>query len=259
MATLYYTKVIPTSDEFNGSSLDGKWTEDYQAGGDSTVSGGYLIITSGDERIIQTGAYDASGVYQEIEADVDFDIKVKLSSDTFTESGSDSQIGIGFYVQSDTYVALHNVDGYVYRLLNSTGSSGYFRQTPPSSPYYYRIKRVSTTVTLYTSYDGTEWTQRLNRTDPVIYDAGQFWIFANDAGDIGFTADFDWLRSIPNYDIVDCELQTSVSGGWDASLGVRYDGTIYYAQLESNLTASGISDLRVRKDGITYGVMKETT
>jgi len=56
--------------------------------------------------------------------------------------------------------------------------------------------------------------------------------------------------------VVDIELYSDTIG-WNSFLAVRADGATKYAQLDSNLSHTYASDLRVRQDGTTYAVLTE--
>jgi len=173
-------------DYFNDSSLDPIWTESYQAGGSSNESGEVLTITSGDNYAFGS-IFNASGVYQTITGD--FDIKAKLNS----VSGNALFVGLAWYINGNNHGGLISNDGYWFYDDGSYSSASPLNVTPPR---YYRIRRVSTTITVYYSSNGTNWTAAISHTGGGWDAACRIWLVSNDNGYAGFTAEYD---AIVNY------------------------------------------------------------
>lgn len=248
MADLHYTKAPATSDEFNDSTLAPKWTESYQAGGSGSESGGTLSLISGDE-MINMSTFDASGVYQSgITGDFDF----KIAIPSYTEYSS--YWGMACYIDATHYISAWNYSGYIYRNGASSGNSG--TATEPQTTIYQRLKRVGSNISVYFSTNGSDWDLEYTSTG-IGSGSCQIWLYCNDNGSPGVTADFDWIRSEPNYVINDITLYNAEGGTWHDSLRVRVAGATWYAQLDSNTSHIYASDLRIRQNGTTYAVLTE--
>ena len=240
------------SDEFNDSSLDVKWTEDYQAGGDSTEAGTALFITSGaDEHP------NFSGVYQDITGD--FDFRMKLTDTNPDNIGSNAEVGLAFWIDDTHYFVLYrnSTTNFAYTSVpggNGSGSPGW----DDATDQYFRVMRSGSNVSVYTSNNNSSWTQR-GTTQSTGSGAGRIYILANDdvaGGD--FIAEVDWFRAEPNItDPVSMQLYATDSTAWDDVIVTRVVGVNWYGRLDSNLGHTYGTDLRVRQNGTTYTVLTE--
>lgn len=217
------------NDEFDGASLDEKWTE-YDSGAIQTPTEG-----SGALALAQTSQATATltGVYQTLPAG-DFTIAVKLSldADTPTVDGQAWQAGIALWenAASDTAdaflvgPAVERVAGAVRRAI---GWSTWAANNDLTLPYwdsqgfawaadttlYLRLRRTGTTYYLDWGPDGETWytSQVVVDFTPTHVGIGLY----NKASTVTITGSFQFFRRRATYDV----LTTPVYGGIDLSAG----------------------------------------
>ena len=225
------------SDNFNDNSLDaGIWTS-YTAGGGTVTEQNQRLEVSGD---------DGSEVWvYQTSVSGDFDVSVKIVS------GVDwSTPGIAMNSSSwiiDCYVDADGLNGDI------NDDNNYI--TRPDYPFWVRIKRIGSVGYVYykTTLEG-DWIL-LNSGTVVTTTQSIYLYFYGWAATVYAYFD-DFVNNIIG-EVTNITLYASDSTSWNDSLIVRVDGANAYAQLDSNLSHTYATDLRVRADGVTYTVLSE--
>ncbi len=247
------------SDNFNDNSLDtGIWTlNDYDNGGSSTLSetnnqieisssSGSSQYNSGEKTISQSAGSTASA----------YDVQVKCVDITTTGSASDYgglQIGSGVYLQIQGPSKLIYWDG---------GYTSY-----SNLPIYLKFTfDGKNTAKGYTSTNGTSWTLRFTDTGvsgSTVNDINVFGGCMNYDGNSGtslFKFDDFVNNSVTIEDITEIQLYEDYKAQ-DELTEMNYYAHIYadskhlYAQLTTSFSHDDMTDLRIRKDGTTYGFL----
>jgi len=229
-----------TSDNFDDNSLGAWWT--------TGNSYGVYTINEQNNRLELTADGDAqAAVSQSIVGN--FDVSAKLVD--YGGSG-------GFLLSCDLmyrdgitsfYIGAVSFNGGLSWVLEWTGGS----TTIPSTPFWLRMTLTDGTAKVYSSTNGTEWTERSSKSmgpsggvdlECYVYespdDAYVYW------DDFVVTTVFSVqnMKIYPN------------SNGIANYLNA-YVGAVRYIPLSSNLSHILATSLRVRKGGVTYAVLSE--
>ena len=149
----------PQEDSFGDASIDEIWLREGQDGGGVTEASGVLSITSSANNV-DYSAYGPYGLYQFVDGDFDVCVKALDFSDV-----NHNYEQFGFIAELDRANTVEVCVEY-NNALNMVGksivSNTMYRAEGGAyseSTVYLRIKRVSSTLTLYYSEDKLEWTQ----------------------------------------------------------------------------------------------------
>ncbi len=188
--------VANLSDEFNGTSLDTKWSwlnppTSYSVG---SPRPGYLTFTSLSNTNFNNGVHSGQFLYQEV--DGDFDIQVRFEV-TFTSNTQKA----GLLVMDDLnnwygiYRRLSASDQPLVRTVTTTAGVTSINGTlVNASPDYLRVRRMGNALETYYSYDGSTWSSFLSMGPGTL--PSRLWVgfFASDSGTSTVTVDVDYIR-----------------------------------------------------------------
>ncbi len=189
-----YVRNIPPNDEFNLTSISNMWTQSYQVDGHGSEGGGVLTLTAGQGTVWEEN-WQPSGIYQNIEAGRDFDIRIYVPSAGSIPVGVGIGFALTFYIDATHYMGI--MGGPTYRWFYVYPGSGALSGGSLSlnAPIYLRIVRSGSNLTCYYSTNGVSWTQ-LGNTFATGSGTGQIWLTCNKGAGVSYTANFDWFRDL---------------------------------------------------------------
>ena len=163
----------PSSDSFDGTSLDPVWTLiDPRGDVTLTVSGGAarLALPAGATHDLWTGRNYAPRLQQPI-GDTDFDVTAKFTSIADTRyqfHGIVVQQDLDDLLRFDLVATGSSMFAFAGRLTAGTATDRLRQTIPtPTGPTWVRVTRTGTNWTLRISTNGTDWTTIGTFTDPL--------------------------------------------------------------------------------------------
>lgn len=158
-------------DDFDGASLDARWTR-------KNIVSGQEHYQDGDGswmRVDMAGTSTAAQQYQQTLPGGDWDFVCSMTF--YVQGASATMYGLVAYDNSGNglgpvaYVGDHNtylglIASYTY---SSNGGGIVISVMPNAKKLWYRLKKVSTTYTAYISLDGMTWSRGPTRTDATTF------------------------------------------------------------------------------------------
>ncbi len=210
------------SDEFNGASLDPKWSwynppASYDVG---TTSAGQLHIVA--NRNTNFGGSSDSGVLLYQNASGNFSIETKLSSDPGTNF---EKAGIMVRNNASNWVSLfyQAQNGKQVELTTKVGGSANDNlKAVTASPVWLRLERDGQTFTAYHSTDGANWTFGWSVGVALADSVSIGLVIADGNANADYAGDFDFFRvGPPNHAPAIIDPFTTVAVDEDELAGVR--------------------------------------
>jgi len=209
------------SDEFNGASLDAKWSwynppQAFDVG--VTAAGNIHIVAN---RNTNFGGSSDSGVLLYQNTSGNFSIETKMASDpgtNFEKAGimvrnnASNWVGLFYQAQSGKQVELTTKIG---------GSANDNLKAVTASPVWLRLERDGQTFSSYHSTDGANWTFGWSVSVALNDSVAIGLVIADGNANADYAADFDFFRvGPPNHAPAITDPFTPVSGNEDERIGV---------------------------------------